>query len=146
MKAVFTYITFYTPWKHQKQRGFLMFSDGIEREQWLEMDLVPKLCNVCYLALSKSWTPTLAPFKLQWYRAWDAYLIVHFFIMTDSTSEKPFLIGIDLWKGFDNIGIVILSEFPKFLDFLSVFPIFLQNVVNSLPVKVFTSPLLKIDF
>lgn len=66
--------------------------------------------------------------------------------MTDSTIEKPFLIRIDLWKGFDNIGIVILSEFPKFLDFLSVFPIFLQNVVNSLPVKVFTSPLLKIDF
>ena len=24
----------YTPWKHQKTRGFLMFSSGIERDQW----------------------------------------------------------------------------------------------------------------
>ena len=29
--------SFYTSWKHQKTRGFLMFSGGIEREQWHEM-------------------------------------------------------------------------------------------------------------
>ena len=29
--------SFYTPWKHQKTRGFLMFSGGVEREQWHEM-------------------------------------------------------------------------------------------------------------
>ena len=28
---------FYTPWKHKKPRGFLMFSGGIERDQWHEM-------------------------------------------------------------------------------------------------------------
>ena len=28
---------FYTPWKHQKTSGFLMFSGGIEVEQWLKM-------------------------------------------------------------------------------------------------------------
>ena len=32
-------VPFYTPWNHQKTRGFLMFSEeGIERDQWHEMD------------------------------------------------------------------------------------------------------------
>ena len=26
-----------TPWKHQKTKGFLMFSEGIESDQWHEM-------------------------------------------------------------------------------------------------------------
>ena len=30
-------IPFYTPWKHQKTSGFLMFSRGIERDQHYEM-------------------------------------------------------------------------------------------------------------
>ena len=28
---------FYTPWKHQKTSGFLIFSGGIERDQWHEL-------------------------------------------------------------------------------------------------------------
>ena len=28
---------FYTHWKHQKTRGFLMFSEGIEVEHWLKI-------------------------------------------------------------------------------------------------------------
>ena len=28
----------FTPWKHQKAIGFLMFSGGIQRDQWYEMD------------------------------------------------------------------------------------------------------------
>ena len=31
--------SFYTPWKHKKNSSFLMFSGGMEREQWHEMDL-----------------------------------------------------------------------------------------------------------
>ena len=30
-------ILVYTPWKHQKSRGFLVFSGGIEVEPWLQM-------------------------------------------------------------------------------------------------------------
>ena len=30
-------VSFYTPWKQQKTRSFLMFSGGIERDQWHEM-------------------------------------------------------------------------------------------------------------
>ena len=30
-------ISFYTPWKHQKTKGFLMFFGGIERDEWHEM-------------------------------------------------------------------------------------------------------------
>ena len=30
-------VSFYTPWKNQKIPGFLMFSGGLEREQWYEM-------------------------------------------------------------------------------------------------------------
>ena len=30
-------VSFDTPWKHQKTRGFMMFSGGIERDQWHEM-------------------------------------------------------------------------------------------------------------
>ena len=29
--------SFYAPWKHQKIRGFLMFSGGIERDHWHKM-------------------------------------------------------------------------------------------------------------
>ena len=29
-------VCIYTPWKHQKTSGFLMFSGGIERDQWYE--------------------------------------------------------------------------------------------------------------
>ena len=28
---------FCTPWKYQKTRGFLIFSGGVEREQWYEI-------------------------------------------------------------------------------------------------------------
>ena len=31
-------ISFYTPYKHQKTKAFLMFSKGIERDQWHETD------------------------------------------------------------------------------------------------------------
>ena len=30
-------LAFYTPWKHQKTSGFLMFSGVIERDQWYDM-------------------------------------------------------------------------------------------------------------
>ena len=30
-------ISFDTPWKHQKTRGFRMFSGAIKRDQWHEM-------------------------------------------------------------------------------------------------------------
>ena len=30
-------VSFYTPWKHQKTRGFLMLSGGVERDHWYEM-------------------------------------------------------------------------------------------------------------
>ena len=30
-------LSFYTPWKHRKTRGLLMFSEVIERNQWHEM-------------------------------------------------------------------------------------------------------------
>ena len=31
-------LLFYTPWKHQKTRGFLMFSGGIKWDYWPKMD------------------------------------------------------------------------------------------------------------
>ena len=38
-------MSFYTPWKYQKTFGFLMFSRGLQREQWFEMDKwVKTLC------------------------------------------------------------------------------------------------------
>ena len=30
-------VSFYTPWKHQKTRDILIFSGGIEGEQWYEI-------------------------------------------------------------------------------------------------------------
>ena len=42
--TVFLYLThfmpvlsFYTPWKHQETFGFLMFSGGVESDQWHDM-------------------------------------------------------------------------------------------------------------
>ena len=34
---------FYTPWKHQKTKGYLMFSGGIKWEVWPEMGLYMKI-------------------------------------------------------------------------------------------------------
>ena len=34
---------FYTPWKRQKPKSFLIFSRGIEMEQWAKMDYIIKL-------------------------------------------------------------------------------------------------------
>lgn len=31
-------VSFYTPWKYQKTRGFIFFSGGIERDQCRQMD------------------------------------------------------------------------------------------------------------
>ena len=31
------YYSFYTPWKHEKTSGFMIFSGSIERNQWYEM-------------------------------------------------------------------------------------------------------------
>ena len=31
-------VSFYNPSKHQKTRGFFMFSGGVERDQWHEME------------------------------------------------------------------------------------------------------------
>ena len=42
---------FYTPWNHQKTFGFLMFSRGIEREQWDEMGW-PKLYYIYFWEIS----------------------------------------------------------------------------------------------
>ena len=39
---------FYTPWKHQKAYGFLIFSGGIEVEHWLKID---QKCLRTYLPL-----------------------------------------------------------------------------------------------
>ena len=38
----------YTPWKHQKTRGFLMFSRDIEREKWHEISLFHSLDSFQY--------------------------------------------------------------------------------------------------
>ena len=39
-------ISFYTPWKHKKTIGFLMFLGGIERDQWHKMGSIkPFLCQ-----------------------------------------------------------------------------------------------------
>ena len=29
-------VSFYTPWKHQKTKGFLMFSGGLERDRGMK--------------------------------------------------------------------------------------------------------------
>ena len=44
---------FYTPLKHQKTFGFLMFSGGIKWEHWLEMDYaLEKLAKLLMLAFT----------------------------------------------------------------------------------------------
>ena len=32
-------VSFYTPWKHQETKGFLIFSGCIERDEWHDMGL-----------------------------------------------------------------------------------------------------------
>ena len=35
-------VSFYTPWKHQKTRGFLMFAGGVERDKWKQQIVIRK--------------------------------------------------------------------------------------------------------
>ena len=41
-------ISFDTPWKHQKTRGFLVFSGGIKRDQWHEMGYFIYIWDMLY--------------------------------------------------------------------------------------------------
>ena len=41
----------YTPWKYQKTSGFLMFSGGIERNQWHEMGWIKILLFMTLISL-----------------------------------------------------------------------------------------------
>ena len=43
-------VSLYTPWKHQKTSGFLIFLGGIEREHWQHISYQERL----YLTLNKS--------------------------------------------------------------------------------------------
>ena len=51
--------SFYTPWRHQKISGFLMFSGGIERDQWHKIGqnrkhlMFYKTLNVSHLMFCK---------------------------------------------------------------------------------------------
>ena len=36
-------VSFYAPWKHQQSSGFLIFSGGIERDQWHEIDRLDQI-------------------------------------------------------------------------------------------------------
>ena len=47
-------ISFYTPWRYEKKQSFLMFSGGMERDQWNEIGQ----------AISEGWISTLNPFKV----------------------------------------------------------------------------------
>ena len=49
-------VFFYTPWKYQTISGFLMFSSGIERDQWYEMDQV---LDIAIIILERIKTPCL---------------------------------------------------------------------------------------
>ena len=35
-------VSFYNPWKHQKTRGFLMFTGGVERDKWKQQIAIRK--------------------------------------------------------------------------------------------------------
>ena len=68
-------VSFYTPWKHEETSGFLIFSGGIERDQWHEMGsyefsaLIKNLCHTQatppYYAIISSGDPIhpVKPFK-----------------------------------------------------------------------------------
>ena len=45
-------VSFYTPWKHQKTRGFLMPPGGTERDQWHEMCWSKAFCEPNCLSVS----------------------------------------------------------------------------------------------
>ena len=45
-------VFFYTPWKHHKTRGFLMFSRGMERIRWHEMGWY---CCTLHIPHSAQW-------------------------------------------------------------------------------------------
>ena len=55
-------VSFYTPWKYGKTRGFPMFSGGIERDQWQEkvfkkFDILHLIdpASVCFSAVHSWW-------------------------------------------------------------------------------------------
>ena len=47
-------ISFYTPWKQQKTYCFLMFSEGIERDQWHEMDETHFIPTFSFISICSS--------------------------------------------------------------------------------------------
>ena len=69
-----------------------------------------------------------------------------FSIMTDSIREVPFWLEQTFARVLITLVLCILSQFPRFLDPLSVFPTFFQNVWSVLSVEFSVFSLLKTDF
>ena len=67
-------LSFYTTWKHQKTRGFLMFSGGVERGHWHEMGKYSITSKFCWKSLTNTkmtyedWNSFIFRFKQSFYR------------------------------------------------------------------------------
>ena len=75
-------VSFYTPCKHKKTIGFLMFSGDIERNRWHEMGKEKQISMMIYLGT-------------------NAFLFcLHYHKIINSTSARPFLRhpGVELTK------------------------------------------------
>ena len=64
------FVTLHSPWKYQKVCGFLMFSRGIERDQWLEMTLIIIFMRSFRTTLKNSCSENLERF-LRKCSSWD---------------------------------------------------------------------------
>lgn len=60
--------------------------------------------------------------------------------MTESICEIPSLVRVLI-----TLVLRILSQYPEFLNPLSIFSTVLQNVLNALPAELLECPLLKTD-
>ena len=61
-------VSFYTPWKHQKTSGFLMFSGAIERDQWHKMGLGPFI--TLFWSTAKKFRPCFSHLHDYFIRVW----------------------------------------------------------------------------
>ena len=54
LSHVMPLVSFYTPWKHQETKGFLIFSGCIERDEWHDMGL--NMASMIFLHTSPSFS------------------------------------------------------------------------------------------
>ena len=101
----------YTPWKHQKTSAFLMFSGGIERDQWHEIGLVVSFPSLWSSFILRTLTSRVFS------KRYCALMLKNMFRIF-------FYVPCKLWKRLNGKGLFVKFDMLPFQSSMKKLPLF----------------------